>query len=494
MGRVARQPGELRVKLYPRYYIDGEWGASSREEALSLVDPATEAEFAAVGLCGKDELDRAVTAARRAFAEYSATSAAGRIAMFERIVEVYGDRRTELAGLIAREMGSPKSVSVQTMGPIDHFRQAIALLKDYRFEKSIGDTIVRREPLGVCGLITPWNWPVQTPVTKTVYALAAGCTVVIKPSEYSPLSTLFLAEIFEQAGVPRGVFNVVVGDGPLLGEAMCRHPGLDMISFTGSTRAGILVAAAAAPTVKRVAQELGGKSANIILPDADLAAAARWNVGRGFFNSGQSCHAPSRVLVHSSQVGEVVAHMAAEVAKIRIGDPSEEATVMGPVVNKGQFERIQTFIRSGIAEGARLVTGGPGRPEGLERGYFVKPTIFADVTPDMTIAREEIFGPVLSVIAYSSESEAVALANDSPYGLGGYVFTRSREKGLDVSRRLRAGRIFYNGAAGSVAAPMGGYKQSGNGREMGIFGLEEYLEVKAIFGFPEEAAALPSLA
>ncbi|PWC87504.1 aldehyde dehydrogenase [Azospirillum sp. TSH100] len=482
------------MKLYPKYYIDGEWGDSSPEDSRSLVDPTSETEFAAVGLCGTADLDRAVTAARRAFADYSATTPTERIAMFERIVEVYSARRPELADLIAREMGSPKSVPVQTMGPIDHFKQAISLLGDYRFETRIGDAIVRREALGVCGLITPWNWPVQTPVTKAAYALAAGCTVVIKPSEYSPLSTLFLAEIFDQAGVPKGVFNVVVGDGPLLGEAMCRHSGIDMISFTGSTRAGILVASAAAPTVKRVAQELGGKSANIILPDADLAAAARWTVGRGFFNSGQSCHAPSRVLVHSSQIEEVVTHMAVEAEKIRIGDPADGSTAMGPVVNLGQFERIQAFIRSGIDEGARLVAGGLGRPEGLERGYFVRPTIFADVSPDMTIAREEIFGPVLSVIAYSSEREAVEIANDSPYGLGGYVFTRSRETGLDISRRLRAGRVFFNGAAGSVAAPMGGYKQSGNGREMGIFGLEEYLEVKAIFGFPEEAAALPFLA
>ena len=482
------------MKSYPKYYIGGEWGEGGQAGAepdsrLSLIDPTAEEAFATVGMCDEGDLDRAVAAARLAFIDYGVSPIADRIAMFERIVEVYAARRAELTDLIAREMGSPRSVAVQTMGPIDHFRQAISLLKDYRFEKSIGDTIVRREPVGVCGLITPWNWPVQTPVTKAAYALAAGCTVVIKPSEYSPLSTLFLAEILHQAGVPKGVFNVVIGDGPRLGEAMCRHPGIDMISFTGSTRAGILVASAAAPTVKRVAQELGGKSANIIFPDADLAAAARWNVGRGFFNSGQSCHAPSRVLVHVDQVEEVVGHMVAEAATVRIGDPSDERTTMGPVVNKSQFDRIQFYIRKGIAEGARLVHGGVGRPDGLERGYFVKPTIFAGVTPDMAIAREEIFGPVLSVITYASENEALEIANDSPYGLGGYVFTRSREKGLEASRRLRAGRIFFNGAAGSVAAPMGGYKQSGNGREMGIFGLEEYLEVKSIFGFPEDAAA-----
>ncbi len=478
------------MKSYPKYYIDGAWGDSSPQHRSSLIDPTTEEAFATVGMCDEGDLDRAVSAARRAFVDYGVSSISDRIGMFERIVEVYTARRAELADLIAREMGSPRSVPVQTMGPIDHFRQAISLLKEYRFEKSIGDTIIRREPVGVCGLITPWNWPVQTPVTKAAYALAAGCAVVIKPSEHSPLSTLFLAEVFHQAGVPKGVFNVVTGDGPLLGEAMCRHPGIDMISFTGSTRAGVLVARAAAPTVKRVAQELGGKSANIIFPDADLAAAARWNVGRGFFNSGQSCHAPSRVLVHVDQVEQVVAHMVAEAAKIRIGDPSDGATTMGPVVNAAQFDRIQAYIRKGIDEGARLVLGGVGRPDGLERGYFVKPTIFADVTPDMTIAREEIFGPVLSIMSYSSEGEAVELANDSPYGLGAYLFTRSREKGLDASRRLRAGRVFFNGAAGSVAAPMGGYKQSGNGREMGIFGLEEYLEVKSIFGFPDDAAAL----
>jgi aldehyde dehydrogenase (NAD+) len=460
---------------------------------LPVIDPTTEGEFATVSLGGAADVDRAVAAARRAFTSFGESSPAERIALFERILEVYAARREQLADLIAREIGTPKNATVQTLGPMDHLRQAIQLLKEYRFEKSIAGTIVRREPIGVCGLISPWNWPVQTPVTKVASALAAGCTVVLKPSEYSPLSGVLLAEILHEAGVPNGVFNLINGDGPGVGEALCRHPGVDMISFTGSTRAGILVAEAAAPTVKRVAQELGGKSANVVLTDADLKAAARWNVTRGFFNSGQSCHAPSRMLVHESQVDEFASYLAKEAASIRIGDPKDERTMMGPVVNRPQFERVQRYIKLGIDEGAQLVCGGAGRPRGIERGYFVKPTVFSGVEPEMTIAREEIFGPVLSVIPYATEEQALEIANKTPYGLGGYVFTSSREKGLAVSRRLRAGRVFFNGAAGSVAAPMGGYKQSGNGREMGVFGLEEFLEVKSIFGFDAEAQELPAL-
>lgn len=479
---------------FTKFYIDGRWVDPVSPRVVSIVDPATEKPFAEASLGSAADVDRAVAAARRAFADFSATDVAERGALFTRIIAVYERRRGELADLIAREMGTPLSAAVQTLGPLDHFRQAASLLGSYRFEKSLAGTVIRREPIGVCGLISPWNWPVQTPVTKLSSALAAGCTVVMKPSEYSPLSAVVLAEILHEAGVPPGVFNLVNGDGPGVGEPLCRHPDVDMISFTGSTRAGILVAQAAAPTVKRVAQELGGKSANIVLPDADLHAAARWNVGRGFFNCGQSCHAPSRILVHQSQHDELVGHLIRETAAIRIGDPRDETTMMGPLVNAAQFERVQRYIQVGIDESAELACGGAGRPAGFERGYFAKPTVFANVAPEMTIAREEIFGPVLSVTAYRTEEEAVAIANDTPYGLGGYVFSGSREKGLAVGRQLRAGRIFYNGAPGNVASPMGGYKQSGNGREMGVFGLEEFLEVKAMFGFDAEAASLPSLA
>jgi len=475
------------MRQYQKFYIDGEWVEPVDAEPLELVDPTTETAFATVSMGGADDVDRAVASARRAFAGYSGSTAAMRIALFERILEAYAARRLELADVIAQEMGSPKSATAQTLGPIDHLVEVIRLLKGYHFERRIGSSIVRREAIGVCGLISPWNWPVQTPVTKVAYALAAGCTVILKPSESSPLSAVVLAEILHEAGVPKGVFNLVNGTGPVVGDAMCRHPGIDMISFTGSTRAGILVAQVAAATVKRVAQELGGKSANIILPDADLEAAARWNLTRGFFNSGQSCHAPSRILVHEGQVDAVVSVLLDEAGKTRIGDPKDDKTTMGPVVSRAQFERVQRYIQIGLDEGARLVCGGLGRPDGFSRGYFVKPTVFADVSPTMTIAREEIFGPVLAVIPYSTEAEAIEIANGTPYGLGGYLFTSSGEKGLAVSRQLRAGRIFFNGALGSVAAPMGGYKQSGNGREMGIFGLEEYLEVKAMFGFGEEA-------
>ena len=476
-----------------KFYIDGEWVDPIVPGSLPVVDPTTEEAFATVSVGSAADVDRAVTAARRAFASFGNSSAAERIVLFERILEAYDARREQLADLIAREIGAPKSATVQTLGPMDHLRQAIRLLKEYRFEKRIAGAIIRREAIGVCGLISPWNWPIQTPVTKVASALAAGCTVVLKPSEYSPLSGIMLADILHEAGVPNGVFNLVNGDGRGVGEALCRHPDVDMISFTGSTRAGILVAEAAAPTVKRVAQELGGKSANIVLPDADLRAAARWNVVRGFFNSGQSCHAPSRMLVHESQVDELVGYLAEEAASIRIGDPKDERTTMGPLVSQAQFERVQRYIQLGINEGARLVCGGMGRPSGIERGHFARPTVFSHVDPDMTIAREEIFGPVLSVIPYANKEQAIEIANMTPYGLGGYVFSSSREKGLAVSRVLRAGRIFFNGAAGSVAAPMGGYKQSGNGREMGVFGLEEFLEAKSIFGFDAEAQRMPAL-
>ncbi len=481
------------MEQYRKFYIGGEWSEPSSLQTVQLIDPATETAFATVSMGNATDVDRAVAAARRAFADFSLSSAAERIAMFDRILAAYVARQSELADVIAREMGSPKSATVQTLGPIEHWKEAARVLGEYSFERRIGTSIIRREPIGVCGLISPWNWPLQTPVTKIAFALAAGCTIVFKPSEYSPLSAIVLAEILDEAGVPEGVFNLVNGDGVLVGGALCSHPEVDMISFTGSTRAGSLVAAAAAGTVKRVAQELGGKSANVVLPDADLEAAARWNIARGFFNAGQSCHAPSRILVHRSQVDEITGHLAREAAKVKIGDPRDALTTMGPVVNRIQFERIQRYIQIGIKEGAQLVCGGPGRPEGIERGYFVRPTVFSGVTPTMTIAREEIFGPVLAVIPYDSEEEAIAIANGTAYGLGGYVFCSDRERGLAVSRRLRAGRVFFNGAPGSVVAPMGGYKQSGNGREMGIFGLEEYLEVKAMFGFDEEAAALPPI-
>lgn len=472
------------MREYGQFYIGGEWvDPDGAYRTFALVNPATEQPFATISLGGGKDVDHAVVAARAAFPAFSATSKQERVALLKRIVEVFQTREGDLMAAASEEMGAPLTSISHARAALAGFEEAINTLDAYEFERMFGSNIVRREAIGVCGLITPWNWPIQTVCTKLSAALAAGCTMILKPSEYTPLTAIILAEIMHEAGVPKGVFNLVNGDGPTVGNAISTHPDIDMISFTGSTRAGVLVAEAAAPTVKRVCQELGGKSANIILQDADLQLAARCNVGRGCSNSGQSCHSPSRILVHQSQEDRVLQLLAAEAQKIVVGDPKSPATTIGPVVNRAQFERIQGYIRKGVEEGARLVCGGLGRPAGLENGYYVKPTIFGDVRPEMTIAREEIFGPVLSVISYRTEDEAIEIANRTNYGLGGYVFSASPERALAVGRRMRAGRIFCNGAPSNPVAPMGGYKQSGNGREMGVFGLEEYLEVKAMIGF-----------
>lgn len=475
------------MKHYGKFYIDGEWVKPFGTQTFELENPATETPFASISLGNAQDVDRAVKAARAAFPTFSQTSKSERIALLERIIEVFEAREADLMAAASEEMGAPRSLSIITRAALDAFKQAIVTLRSYEFVSRNGDHLVRHEPIGVCGLISAWNWPIQILCTKLAYALAAGCTVVAKPSEYTSVCAILLTEVLHDAGVPKGVFNLVIGDGPTVGHAIASHRDIDMVSITGSTRAGVLVAEAAASTVKRVSQELGGKSANIILPDADLQAAARWNIARGFGNSGQSCHAPTRILVQEQQVEEFLQLLVAEVNKVTVGDPTDASTGMGPVVNKTQFERIQGYIRKGIEEGARVVCGGLGRPAGLGYGYFVRPTVFADVKPDMTIAREEIFGPVLAVISYKTEEEAVAIANDTPYGLGGYVFTSDPWKGYAIGAQIKAGRVFLNGAASTPAAPMGGYKQSGNGREMGVFGLEEYLEVKAMFGFPEPA-------
>jgi aldehyde dehydrogenase (NAD+) len=458
------------------------------------VNPATEEVFANVanGATATD-VDLAVVAARRAFEEFSKTSVRDRVAMIDRIISAYEARVDDFTDVLANELGSPISASAQVRGPIGHMKVARDLLQSYRFETRMGDSIVRREPIGVCALISPWNWPIQTPVIKFIYALAAGCTSILKGSDASPLSGLLLAEVMDKADLPPGVFNLLLGRGRVVGEALSAHPDVDLVSFTGSTAAGIKVGEAAAGTVKRVSLELGGKSANIVLQDADLEAAARWNIGRCFFNVGQSCHAPSRMLVHESQVESVLPFLVDEISKFRLGDPHDPRTTMGPVINQAQYETVQRYIQSGIDEGARLVCGGIGRPDGFERGLFVQPTVFSGVTPSMTIATEEIFGPVLAVMPYSTESEALKIANDSIYGLGGYIFAGDRKRGYEFASGLRAGRICFNGAATNSLTPMGGYKQSGIGRSMGVFGLEEYLEIKSVYGFAEEAAALPEL-
>jgi len=482
------------MKHFGHLYVDGSWVPPSGPGQRELVDPTTEEAFATIAVGGGvGDVNNAVAAARRAFAGFSKSTVGERIDLINRIISAYEERLDEFADVLAQEVGVPKTLRAQATGPAAHMKVARDLLKTYPFEKRIADTIIRREPIGVCALIAPWNWPIQTPVIKFIYALAAGCPVVLKPSDASPVVAIMLAEVMEKAGTPKGVFNLVIGKGRVVGEAMASHPDVDMISFTGSTGAGIKVGEAAARTVKRASLELGGKSANIVLKDADLEKAARWNVQRCFMNAGQSCHAPSRMLVHESQMEDVIPYLVDEAAKFRIGDPRRPETTMGPLVNAAQFDSVQGYIRIGIEEGARLVAGGLGRPDGMNRGFFTKPTVFAGVTPDMTIARDEIFGPVLAVMPYSSEEDALRIANDSIFGLGGYVFSKDRKRGYDFASGLRAGRVSFNGANTNSLTPMGGYKQSGIGRSMGVFGLEEYLEVKSIYGFEQEASDLPEV-
>jgi aldehyde dehydrogenase (NAD+) len=484
----------LRMKKYTKLFIDGVWVEPISGGQRDLINPTTEEVFASVASGGGvEDVNKAVSAARAAFNSYSKFTLAERIDLINAIMAAYEERQSDFSEAIALEVGIPFSMKAQVNGPLGHMKVARDLLKSYNFETRIEDTIIRREAIGVCGLISPWNWPIQTPTIKSIYALAAGCTIVLKPSDVSPTSAILLAEVYQKAGVPKGVFNLVIGKGRVVGEAICNHPDVDMISFTGSTQAGIKVGEAAARSVKRVSLELGGKSANIVLKDADLEKAARWNIQRCFTNAGQSCHAPSRMLVHESQMENVIPFLVDEVSKFHIGDPRDPKTTMGPIANPSQFESIQRYIQIGIDEGARMICGGTGRPEGFNRGYFTKPTVFVDVTPEMTIAREEIFGPVLAVMPYATEEEALEIANGLPFGLGGYVFGTDRKKGYAFASGLRAGRVCFNGAATNSVSPMGGYRQSGIGREMGVFGLEEYLEVKSVYGFEDEARQLPSL-
>jgi len=468
-----------------KFYIDGAWVDPVARRTLDVINPATEQPVAQISLGGAADVDRAVKAARAAFPAYSRTSKAERIALLERIIEAYKARYDDIAKAISLEMGAPTTLATKAQAAtgIGHLKQMIAVLSEYEFEHMQGKTRIIREPIGVCGFITPWNWPINQITCKVAPALAAGCTMVLKPSEIAPLNAIIFAEVLDAAGVPKGVFNLVNGDGPTVGQAIAAHPGVDLVSFTGSTRAGIQVAKTAADTVKRVHQELGGKSANIILPDADLKKAVADGVRSCFRNSGQSCNAPTRMFVPREQHADAVA-VAREAAEgVKVGPPDGADTAIGPVVSETQFNKIQRLIETGINEGATLVTGGPGRPAGLERGYYVKPTVFADVKPEMTIAREEIFGPVLSILPYDTERQVIDLANDSVYGLAGYVSSGNPDNARRVASELRAGQITINGAPGDVAAPFGGYKQSGNGREWGRYGFEEFLEVKAVMGY-----------
>ena len=467
------------------FYIGGAWRPPASTALIDVVNPATEETAAQIAGGSAADVDHAVSAARAAFASYACTSRDDRIALLQRIEEGFVRRREELARAMSLEMGVPITAARNVHFPSGpaHLQETIKVLRTFEFETLRGTTLVAKEPIGVCGLITPWNFPINQVICKVAPALAAGCTMVLKPSEVSPLSALIIAEILADAGVPRGVFNLVNGDGASVGQAIAAHPDVDMVSFTGSTRAGIAVAKAAADTVKRVAQELGGKSANILLPDADFERAVSAGVARCFNNSGQSCVSPTRMLVPRARIAEVTAIARTAATSMVVGIPSEESTVLGPVAHRAQFDKVQRLIETGIAEGARLACGGAGRPDGLTRGFFVRPTIFVDVDPAMTIAREEIFGPVLCLIAYEDEDDAVRIANDTPYGLAAYVQSGNLEHARSVARRLRAGNVQLNYPAVDRGAPFGGYKQSGNGREWGEFGVNEYLEIKGIPGY-----------
>lgn len=469
-----------------KFYIDGAWVDPVTPNLLGIENPATEEEIGQINLGSKADVDLAMQAARRAFGTYSLTSRQERLDYLEHIIAGFKAKLPELAAMMTAEMGSPITFSTERQATVAlfHFEEAARVLKTFEFEWQEGVGSIRREPIGVCGLITPWNWPLNQVASKVAPAIATGCTVVLKPSEIAPLSAMLLAEIIDAAQLPAGVFNLVNGNGPEVGEALASHPEADMISFTGSTGAGIRVAKLAADTVKRVAQELGGKSANIILPDADLERVVKAGVHACFTNAGQNCQSPTRMLVHRSQRDQAVEAARAAVDSIKVGDPTDPQTGLGPIVSQAQFEKVQDLIQSGLDEGATLVAGGTGRPSELNRGYFTKPTVFADVTPEMRISREEIFGPVLSILNYETEDEAVEMANSTPFGLAGFVQSNDPERARQIANRMRVGRVYFNGAGFDRALPFGGYKQSGNGREFGRFGFEEYLEVKALLGFP----------
>ncbi len=471
------------MKEHLKFYIDGEWVDPVTPRTLDVINPATEEPFARISLGSAADVDKAVSAAADAFEQFLRTTPQERVELFEAILAEYGKRYEEIAQTISTEMGAPiwLSNAAQAMTGQMHFSTAMQILKDYQWEEQKRSYKLRKEPVGVCGLITPWNWPMNQITCKVAPALAAGCTMVLKPSEVAPVNAIILAEILDAAGVPKGVFNLVNGDGPTVGEALSGHPDIHMMSFTGSTRAGIQVARAAADSVKRVAQELGGKSANIILEDADLKQAVSGGVSQIFQNSGQSCNAPSRMLVPANVHNDAL-EIAREVAEsTKAGDPFASGTNIGPVVSEVQFDKIQGLIQRGIDEGATLVTGGTGRPEGMNVGYFVKPTVFGNVSNDMTIAREEIFGPVLTILPYETEDEAIQIANDTPYGLSGYVQSGSVEHAQEVAAQIRTGNVHINGSGPDFNAPFGGYKASGNGREWGELGFEEFLETKAVF-------------
>ncbi len=468
-----------------QFYIDGAWVEPAAPAFLDVVDPSTETPFTQIAVGSAADGDRAVAAARAAFPSFSRTGKKERLELLRAILAEYRKRYDDVAAALSQEMGAPLAFAKAAQAAMGtaHLERMITDLEGFQFEWMQGSTLIAREPIGVIGMITPWNWPINQIVCKVAPAIATGCTMVLKPSEVAPINAVIWSEVMHAAGVPKGVYNMVQGDGPSVGEAMSAHPDIDMMSFTGSTRAGILVAQAAAKTVKRVSQELGGKSANILLPDVDFQRAVTKGVTGMMGNAGQSCNAPTRMFVPRDRHEEVKAIAKAAAEKVVVGHPDDASSTIGPVVSAIQFEKIQRLIQTGIDEGAELVTGGPGRPEHLNRGYYVRPTVFADVNNDMTIAREEIFGPVLAILPYADEADAIRMANDTPYGLAAYVQSSDKERARRVAGQMRAGNVFVNYPAWDSGAPFGGYKQSGNGREYGKWAMEDFTEVKAIIGY-----------
>jgi len=469
------------------FYIDGQWVSPLDSRTFEVINPANEEPCAEISLGGKKDVEAAVGAARKAFGSWSFTSKDERLALLEKLYEIYKKNWDKMAKTISLEMGAPIdfSTQLQTGTGANHIKSFKNILKDFEFEKVLNEEknqTILYEPKGVCALITPWNWPINQVTLKVIPALAAGCTVVLKPSEIAPLSSMLLTEMIDEAGFPKGVFNLLNGDGAVTGEALTSHPGIDMISFTGSTRAGALISQNAAKDFKRISLELGGKGATIIFKDADPEAVERGAL-RCFRNSGQSCNAPTRMLVEKSMYNNAVERVKKFANKTKVDMPAKEGDHIGPVISEVQFNKIQTLIQKGIDEGAKLVAGGVGKPEGLEKGYFVKPTAFADVNNQMEIARTEIFGPVLSIIPFETEEEAIKIANDTPYGLTNYIQTQDQKKANRVARKLRSGMVDVNGAGIAVDAPFGGYKHSGIGREAGALGIEEFLEVKTVGGW-----------
>lgn len=473
------------MRDYTKFYINGAWVEPETSNTLAVENPAILESCATISIGNEADVDTAVAAAKAAFETFSQTSVEERAALLDKIAEGYVARIGDIAEAIREEMGAPISLAstAQAYAGLAHITEAAKILRNFAFSEDLGAHRVVKEPIGVCGLITPWNWPMNQVTCKVAPALAVGCTMVLKPSEVAPLSSYIFAEIMHEAGVPAGVFNMVNGDGPGVGTALSKHPDVDMMSFTGSTRAGSLVAQNAAPTVKRVTQELGGKSPNIILNDADLEAAVTRGVLHMYNNTGQSCNAPSRMLVPRDRLAEAEQIAAAVSQSIVVGDTASQDTNMGPVVSKVQWDKIQGLIQQGIDEGAKLVCGGTGLPDGVETGHYVRPTVFSEANNDMVISREEIFGPVLTMIPYDSEEEAIRIANDTPYGLAGYVQSGDMDHARLVAAKIRAGNIHINGASGGADIPFGGYKQSGNGREWGSHGFTDYLEIKAIEGY-----------